>query len=224
LFFSFATAERANAVVGQPFLIADGDTAGSILDFFDIFGPSGVKELSLSGEVTDSVGAPGTIGMDLEFQSSVFGGSTLSLDGSSILVEDLTPGGSFDFDPFQGTPGEFTFNMLAMLPVDEFLDDVPNPGDLTFTYDAPWDIFGPYTSDFPELILVMTVFYDGDFPTKIYNDPGFGDIEYVEGAFDVTRITLGLDGGAPLPQVPVPASGLLLLGAIGALGARRRRA
>lgn len=65
---SFAFAERANAVVGQPFLIADANTSGSILDFFTVFGPSGAKELSLSAEVTSNVGAPGTTGMRSTFR------------------------------------------------------------------------------------------------------------------------------------------------------------
>lgn len=223
--FSFATttAEKAYAVVGQPFLIAENDLNGSILDFFQFSAPSGQKELSVSGTVTNAFGADSAIGQGLGLTTSLFGASQLTFFGETLTVEDVS--GLF-FDPLQATPGLITFEMLVQLPIAGDIPDPMTPGNFIFNYDAPFDDFDGYSSDFPDPILEMSIYYNGDLPTRIFEEIFNGAVvdsyPYVEGSLDVTKITLGLVGGDPVPQVPLPASGFMLIGAIGLLASRRR--
>lgn len=58
------------ATVGQPFLVIEDDISGSILDNF--FGgiPSGIQSVTLSGTVTEAIGATALAGADLRISRS----------------------------------------------------------------------------------------------------------------------------------------------------------
>lgn len=218
------------ASFGQPFLVAEDGTSGFILDFFQAGQPSGVNEIDVQGTISDAFGAPGLVGQTLEFSSSAFSDvATLSINGVPIDVFDFTPGGSFPFNPIQfGTPGVITFDLFALPPVDEFFLDTPGPGETTYTFNAPYDVFGPVVGE-PAQTLQLNVFFDGELPVQvfqIFDDMGnvVDQLGYFDGPLDVTKITLGTEGGESVPApIPEPATGLLLLvGSVGLATTRRR--
>ena len=213
------SAWAAPAGFGQPLLIIDGPgTSGSLLNFFDFGLPSDLEDLSLSGTVSQAIGAPSLVGADFSFSSSeVLDNGELTL-GSTTLTEagfTLIRGPGL-FDPFQGGPGDLNISALIMPP---FFEPVFG----TFDYQGDFDEYPTRTAPLPEFEILISVYLAGPLPTETFNDPIFGTFEYFAGTLDIDRIEILTAGGAPLPAVPLPATGLLLLAGLGALGLRARR-
>lgn len=214
---SVALASPGNAVsVGAPFFEIDGSdvSSASILDFFDIFGPSGIKEVSLAGTVSSSVGAPSTVGSAFSFSTSVgggFGTASLTLGATTLSafeILDASTGPTVqDFDPFQEGPGDLNFRMLILPP---FLEPVFG----TFQYTGDFADWPDRTADFPEFEVVLSVYLDAPLPTRTFDD-GFSTFDFIEGPLSVDRITFGTVDGEPLiAPVPIPAGLPLLAGAL----------
>ncbi len=215
----------AAAEVGQPFLVADSDLTGSILDFFGDYGPTGVDQVSLSGTITSAIGSPTLAGQPLSFATDQGNGTaTLTVGGTTIdefaIFSSMT--GSYDFDPFQEGPGDLNFALFIEPPFTE-------PEEGTFDYHGAFEDYPTRMAEFPGFEVVLSVYLDGPLPTKLFeatDDEGnvIETFTYVEGPLPVARITLGTVGGAALPaEVPLPA-GLPLLGAgLAGLALLRRR-
>lgn len=229
-----STVSAGATTVGQPFfevdMAAGGNPTGSILDFFGAFGPSGIKQVDLSGTVTRAVGDPTAVGKTLGFSTNVTGPSieaeltlgTTTLDGSNVFSAST---GAFDFDPFQDGPGDLNFRFVFLPPFSEVPPFDPFG---TFVFEDDFSAFPSRDAnvfDFPELEGMLSVFLDGPLPTRLFedpDDPAF-NFEFIEGQLDIDRITFGLVGGDPLPAIPLPAGLPLILGALGTLAALRTR-
>lgn len=231
-----ATATMASTA-GQPFLIADDDLNGSVLNYFDVFGPTGVRVLNLSGTITEAIGAPGLVGEGIAFDSGLAdftneASFTLGTTVSSGFDISNTGPGLYDYDGFVPGPGDLNLTFLVF----PTFTDQPNASDPTlydFFYTGDYEDFpDKIGADFPEIELMMSVYLDGPLPMKTYEetDPVTGNVtftfDYVEGPLSVERITVGLVGGEPVPSVPpipLPAGFPLLIGGLGLLVMVRKR-
>ncbi|MEM9344842.1 MAG: hypothetical protein AAGA87_17515 [Pseudomonadota bacterium] len=235
LFLAAALAALAPAAhsAGQPFLVMEDDLNGSLLNFF--FGglPSDIYELNVSGTVTNAIGAPSLDGAAFAFETSVGPGdltATMILGSDSLGPSDIFASTStvYSFNPFSAafTPGNIEIPFFVIPPDTTGTPNAADPSLFDFSYGGAFSEYPNRTGEFPEFELVMNIFYDGDLPTKVFDDPVLGPFDYIEGNLNVTRITLGTVGGDPLPPttvVPVPATLPLALGALGLLAAIRRR-
>ena len=217
------------ASIGQPLLVIDaaegGAPTGSILDFFGPFGPSGQKDVTVSGTVTEAFGAPSTVGMSFRFDSSVFlGGASLTLGETMVDDSSLIASPDF-FDPFVAGPGDLNFTLFFAPPFEEVPPFDPFG---TFVYGgafSDWPDRDANVFDFPEFEFGLSVFLDAPLPTRLFedpDDPAF-DFEFIEGPLSISRIEFGTVGGPPVAPVPLPAGLPLLLLGIAALGAAGRR-
>ncbi len=215
--------------VGAPFLTIEGPgLSGSMLDFFDGFGPSGIKEVDLAGTVTEAVGAPSTIGAAFSF-STMVGGSritgSMTLGGTTLDSSHLYTGGGggYDFDPFAPGPGDLNFKLVLLPP---FVEPVFG----TFDFVDAFDDWPTRTSPTPEIEVMLSVYLDGPLPTRIHEerDPVTGEVlsttGYFEGALPIERITLGTIGGDPIAPVPLPAGFPLMVIGLAALRMVKQRA
>lgn len=225
------------STVGQPFLVIEDDLNGSILDFF--FGgiPSGLQEVSVSGTVTEAIGAPALVGEAFSFSSSLNFGAEVSLGGTTgVFAEDFSEATGFTYlyDPFRQTgPGDINL-ALGLAPPSTVAYD-PISDTFTETYLNEFAAFGPRTFGASDpgagfLPVVMSVFLDAPLPQQLFEElDGAGNVisitPYIDGPLSISRITLGTVGGpaVPVPEVPLPASGLLILAAIGGLAAAGRK-
>jgi len=227
--------------IGQPLLVAEADLSGSLLDFFDFFGPSGLKILSASGTITSTFGADTLIGETINLNIGVGGGminETVQVAGADLVSGFAIGGGRGSLLEGsgltdEGATGVFSFTHVANPAFSATFDAGP-PATVTFDYDDPFSFYGPRTMEDalarPEFEIGVNVFFDGIFPTKIFEETdGAGNVvntfDYIEGPINVTRIEIGLIGGDPISQVPVPATlPLMLLGVSGLALMRRKRA
>lgn len=236
-FFATGLATTLPAMtVGQPFLTAENDLTGSLLDYFDAGMPSGVKQINVSGTITEEIGAPGLVGKKLAFRSNLSDftnaaeftlGSTI-IDGFGIF--DGSVGTSYDYEPFQSGPGDLNLTFFVFPPI---LSDTPNaddPGLFDFVYGGDFSEFpDKIGTAFPEIQLMMSIYLDGPLPTRTFEefDPITNELvdsfDFIEGDLAISRITLGLVGGDPIAPIPLPAGLPLLLGGLGLLTFLRRR-
>ncbi|MEM6939288.1 MAG: VPLPA-CTERM sorting domain-containing protein [Pseudomonadota bacterium] len=222
--------------VGQPFLIAEDNLSGSTLDFFDGFGPTGVNVIDVTGTITSTFGAPGLIGETLAFRSNLAAftdEAELTVGGTVLSGLEVLEGGSpaYDFDPFRPGPGDLNIELFVEPP---FIDSVngSDPTKFDFTYTGAYSDFPPSIGvDFPGIELLLSIYLDGPLPMQTFDvidsntNMVTSSFDYIEGPLSISRITLGLIGGEPLPKIPLPAGMPLLLLGLCALGlARRRRA
>ena len=230
-----SAAPASSATVGQPFLVADGpDASGSILDFFDDFtgGPSGVKQVTLAGTITQAFGAPSLAGQPLAFSTDQSpGGASASLTVGSTTIDGFqifsNSAGSYDYDPFEPGPGDLNFSFFITPPFTE----VGPFEDPTFVYGGAFSEYPSRNAEFPEFEVMLSAYLDGPLPTEVFEviDPDTGAVldsfEYIEGTLPVSRITLGVVGGEPVPDavIPLPAGLPLLAGALGLLALVRLR-
>lgn len=222
--------------VGQPFLTAENDLTGSLLDYFDAGMPSGVLQINVSGTITEEIGAPGLVGKKLAFRSNLADftnaaeftlGSTV-IDGFDIF--DGSVGTAYDYEPFQSGPGDLNLSFFIFPPI---LSDTPNADDPTlfdFVYGGDFSVFPDKVgAAFPEIQLMMSIYLDGPLPTRTFEefDPDTNELiesfDFIEGELPISRITLGLVGGAPIAPIPLPAGFPLLVGGLGMLILLRRR-
>ncbi len=209
---------------GQPFLVIDGpDASGSILNFFFGSAPSEAEDLTLSGTITQAIGAPSLVGTSFSlFTSEAMDSGAFTL-GATVVDEFSLFSGSGFFDPFQAGPGDLNTSVFIGPP---FIEPVFG----TFEYLADFAEFPDRTALFPEFEVFIAIFLDGPLPTRVFDDPDFGSFSYVEGALPIQRIEISTAGGAPLPPmppIPLPAAGWMLLGGLAGLArlsALRRRA
>lgn len=226
-----------------PFLSADADLSGSILDFFIGSTPSqSLREVTVSGTITDAVNAPGAIGKTLAFNTRVFDDpgsgllgltAELTLGGTSFgggRIISTTPGSEIEFEPFTSGPGVLNFPMLIIPPV----TDTPNAMDpmlFDFSYGGDFDIFPDRIgAAVPEFEVLLSIFLDGPLPTRLFEevDPDTGAVidsyRFIGGTLPVSRITLGPVGGLPdVAPIPLPAGLPLLICALAVLVFPRRR-
>lgn len=229
--FCVAFAGAASAVtLGQPLYVAEANGSGSVLDFFMSGEPSGQKELSAGADITEEFGTSGFLGERISYSMDLGGNGTLSLGSYVLDINTFTAGfGGASGDDFADT-GLISTTFEVNFPVISFRPD-PLGGLEILTLDL--DPFGAgmtlETKD-PFVEIGVNIFYDAPLPTKTFDSPFFGPVDFIEGIFDVTRIEVGLIGGAPvpdMPQVPLPAGGILMLTALagfGAVGRARRSA
>lgn len=214
----------SSATIGQPLFIAEDDGRGSILDFFQMLFPSGLKEVTASATVTQQFGSTGFLGSTIDYSMDINGNGTLSLGTFDFDIFTWTAGFAGAFGEDFADTGLISTTFLVEFPVVNFTTD-PVSGDDIYTLDL--DPFGTGllidTLDTPEVEIGVNIFYDGALPTKLFDD-GFGILaEYIEGPFTPSRIEVGLVGGVPVAPVPLPATGLLLLMGLGGMGVVRRQ-
>ncbi|MGI9388489.1 MAG: VPLPA-CTERM sorting domain-containing protein [Boseongicola sp.] len=226
------------ATLGTPsFTTAPADI--SITNFFGPFGrvldvpfaPYGSYVVSVTTSIGSSHGLPGLVGETLEFtygyEDGAFAGGVYSLEigGTEVLVD----------------PASFQGDFLLSPPV---ATDTPIGGGIaTFTYQPPFEDFGPRDAMVPEILMAFSI--DQPLPMKtgyescnedntceFSNTPlleidGKGIVEsvsyqYIEGMIEGGTITFFTPGGPSPEVIPLPATALLLIGSIGAIGAVRR--
>ncbi|WP_136637776.1 VPLPA-CTERM sorting domain-containing protein [Pseudooceanicola onchidii] len=228
--FALSTTIASAAPVGQPFAVIEG--SGFILDNFQFSIPSGVKSVTLNGTVTSTVGWDAADGLAFSFDTNpVSGTGTLTL-GTHVFstsatgdwLIDGTTGGGYPFDPFTGTgPGDLVFDVLILPDLTNYTD---NGSTVTVEYEEPFAAFGPRTDTYPEFPLQLSVYLSAPLPLKTYEEVYNGTVvdafDYVEGALSIDYMTLGYPGGAPLPEVPLPAGFPLLLAGLTGLRLIRR--
>lgn len=220
--FAFAPLGASAAVLGgfgQPILVLDGDDAsGSILNFFDFGLPSDLEDLSLSGTITKTFGAPSLVDTNFAFESSeAMARGAFTLGNTTLREEDTNLFMGFgNYDPFQSGPGDLNISVFVLPPLVQ-------PNALEFDYIDEFDEFPNRINVVPEFELLISVFLDGPLPMKVLNDPLFGPIEYIEGPLAIDRIEIATAGGAPLAPVPLPATGFLLFAGLLVTHKLRRR-
>jgi len=219
--------------VGTPTFTTNIGTI-SYLNNFQFGAPSDIITLSFSGTIASSIGAPGLVGQSISYSVTYSEFSGDAFDGSFVI-------GGTDVYAFPSDAN----GVVISPPVDTFSDI--GGGQFTFTFDPPYDGFGPRTADFPEIELATMLNYDGPVPTREYflfcenggvdcavspdgSPDGLGllnpilteNYSYTEGSVQGS-ITFSTVGGPPVSTVPLPAGGLLLLSALGAVGVARRK-
>lgn len=221
-FAATISAPVSASAIGAPFLTVDSSdvSTASILDFFDIFGPSGVKQITLAGTISSTIGAPSLVGETFDFRTVQGASPTaeLTLGATTISGFDIFDGsttGSYEFDPFQDGPGDLNFSVFVIPPLTE-----PVIG--TFDYGGDWSEWPDRTAMFPEIEILISVYLNGPLPTRFFDD-GFGGFDYIEGDLSVDRITLGTVGGDRIGVIPLPAGFPLLMVGLAALAILRRR-
>lgn len=220
----------AFALVSQPFLTIDGDGArGGILNYFQFGAPSDVYETTLSGTVTDEIGAPSLVGAGFSLSVSPIDPSinTLMLGASTLTDFNVFESTDQFYDPFLNPgPGDLNLN-LSIEP--DFIE-TPLPGGGTeFVYQGGFSEFPPKNSagaSDPRFDIQIAIFLNSPVPIKtFFEEDGMGNMipvgEYYEGPLDIDRITISTIGGEPIPTVPLPAGLPLLAGALGMLWLRR---
>lgn len=236
LFASAAAAPGHAATVGMPFLVIDQDLSGNILDHFDGAFPSSVIETSLRGRISQSYGWPAAVGQVVQLNTYAYAEMQLSIGantspGDFFVTEGNGWGGDFPDGPyFIGSgpgPGDLNYS-LTVIP--NYTETELGGGLYEFSYDGIFSAFSGRVAEFPDFELVMSVYLDGPLPTKTFSyqeseDGPILSFDYVEGPLNISRITLGLVGGEPVPSavVPLPAALPLLLGALGGMALIRRR-
>ena len=240
---SISTAPQA-ATVGQPFLVIEDNLSGHLLNNFTSVGadfiPTDVFNATLAGTITGGVGAPELVGTSFSLETVLgdivrpenfftLGGATVNIDDANVAGVGV-PGCCFD--PFQNTgPGDLNFQILAFAGGTTTFD--PVTGLYTRVFDDEFAAFGPRTSldrfGF-DLELVISIYLNAPLPINFFESADLDgvsivDVPYIKGDLSISRITIGTVGGPeiPLPVVPLPASGLLILAGLGAIGAVRRR-
>lgn len=215
---AISTPASFGTILGQPLLVAEANTDGGVLDFFDVFGPSGLKNVDASATITSTVGSDNLIGEEIEIFAGPFSDATLTIGG--IAPVSLFPIGGF-FDSF--TLDDFQDGVISLeygLAFDLDFSTDPVTGDDIFTFLDPFGAFSPEPGvGFPEITVGVNIYYNGDLPTRFFDD-GFGGFDYVEGTLDVDRIELGVIGGpaVPVSTVPLPATLPLALFGFGMFG------
>lgn len=217
-------AAPAFSSVGQPFFIVEADTSGSILDFFDFGAPSGLKEISAAGTITEAFGVTGFVGGSFNLQTSISGDISLEVNGQAIDNFGVGSGGPFHGGPLV-TDGAIRFELPVFFPDDMSSVFDPVTGDEIYTinpfggdvsFEGVNDVF---------LFLGISIFFEDPLPTKLFTD-SLGDIyNYIEGPFTPTRIEFGIVGGpdVPVSAVPLPATFPLIAFGLTALAFMRRR-
>lgn len=202
----------------------------------DLF-PTDSFSVSVTTTIGSADGAPNLVGETLVFHYFIDNGFAVSPTASLVIdgVETM-------FDPLL-FDGQFLFGP----PVDTAVFD-PGTGNDIFTYDAPFDDFGPRTDIFPEILFEFLI--NDPLPTRtgfeyvtaggdiiFDNTPGitsFGsspddavvsstEITYTEGTISGGTITFFTVGGPPPATVPLPAGLWLMLGGLGTAGLLARR-
>ncbi|GFE48270.1 hypothetical protein So717_00230 [Roseobacter cerasinus] len=222
----------------QPFLEAEQDLSGSLLNFFLGGIPSTLTEITLSSTVSAATNAPGTVGKTLAFKTDtveiggqLFRQAELTLGSTTLLSADILSNDPLgDFDPFTAGPGDLNFPMFIVPP----FTDTPNAADPTlfdFTYGGDFDIYPDRIGvDAPEFEVLLSVYLAGPLPVRTFHqiDPSTNQVidsfDFFEGPLSISRITLGPVGGLPdIAPIPLPAGLPLMLAAFGCLALLGRR-
>lgn len=226
------------APAGQPFLVLEADLAGSALDFFWGSMPSGNVETNLSGRITQSFGWPGAVGQTLSFSVDGSGPSealslqigTESSPGDFFLwLGNVWPGPGVPSPNFLGSgpgPGDVNFSMIVS---PNYIETDLGSGLYSYDYTGIFAPFSGRVATLPDFELLLSVYLDGPLPTKTFEyseseDGPILSIDYVEGPLSISKMTLGLVGGTPVPPavVPLPAALPLLGAALGGMLLLRR--
>lgn len=220
----FLAAPSFASTIGQPLLVIEDDLAGSTIDFFSGGVPSGTNEVSFSGTVSSSFGAPDLIGASFSFETSLSGffddGMTMALNGEVVqgplLGRDAVFFSSFGVD-------RLLYELTTTPPLAGTLTDPLTPGLSTFLYAGAYAAFGPNLAASPELTFGIEVILDGPLDVRPFELAPGDIIGFVDGPVSVARINVGIIGGPPVPPIPLPAGGLLLLTALGGIAVFKRR-
>lgn len=225
------------ATVGLPIFT----TAPSTVHITNQFGPPGLPTpsytLNLHSTIDTAQGAPELVGQSIDFSWFYNGG----FDDGSVFVSLNIGGQEILADPLMQN------NQVLISPpyVEDSFD--PGTGLATFSYPGIFAGFGPNTAIFPELTLEFALnaliptlsgflyctagmahceFSNTAGLTEIGGDPVtvYESFVYPEGHITNAVMTFSTVNGRPVAEVPLPAGGALLFGALGALGVLRRRA
>lgn len=220
----FLAAPSFASTIGQPLLIIEDDLVGSTIDVFSGAQPSGNNEVQFSGTVSSSVGAPDLVGASFTFGTSFFGFAdeqmTMALNGE--VVQGALAGRDAAFFSSFGVD-RLLYELTTTPPVASASTDPLTPGLSTFLYAGAYAAFGPNVASSPELTFGIEVILDGPLEVRPFTLATGDIIGFVDGPISVARINVGIVGGPPVPPIPLPAGGLLLLSGLGGIAFFKRR-
>jgi hypothetical protein len=227
---SFSGAEATT--LGLPIFKTAPTTVQVTNEFGPVLLPTDSYTLSFTSTIASAQGAPELVGQSISFSAFFVNGFDPGTVSSSLFIGGV----------------DLHLDAMSFLITPPVATDVFDPGTglSTFTYSGIFAGFGPRTAAFPDIMLDFVL--SAAIPTRqgfLYcqtaapgtcefsNIAGLTEINgqavtvmdsfnYPEGTISNAVATFSTVDGRPIPTTPLPAGGLLLLGAMASLGAFAR--